>query len=315
MSYDWWRNALQGDIGPVSENYPQFGFFKKRKYKGGPFLPVAIWQNEDGQILATEGDRLITDHTEICELWVRVINNPVSEEDYRFHEQNGHWPDEVPDMRGHNNPPEGAEGLKEQVEFHIQAAKDWLKENKIDTQQKADMAANFRDLLNELAKKAEAEHKEKKNPHLQKCREIDNKYLPLAKDAKAQAGVFRSKLGTYLAHEERKKREAHEAEVQRVQQENARREAEAIENNEVPPEQLELPPQPKVSAGGARGRKTGLKTTWSAEIVDYDKALAHFAEHSDVKALVLKLANSVVRVEKKNAKIPGVKVIEGKAAI
>ena len=44
-----------------------------------------------------------------------------------------------------------------------------------------------------------------------------------------------------------------------------------------------------------------------AEITDYAKALQHYAEHPDVKALVQKLADADSKSSKATCKVPGVR--------
>ena len=55
-NYDWYFKALDvaGDCGEltrdqlkalgISEGDPQAGFYRKRQFKDGPFVPVAIWK-------------------------------------------------------------------------------------------------------------------------------------------------------------------------------------------------------------------------------------------------------------------------------
>ena len=45
-SYLWWRQALLGEFGPIYENDPQSGYYRMRRGKGGPWVPVAIWGEE-----------------------------------------------------------------------------------------------------------------------------------------------------------------------------------------------------------------------------------------------------------------------------
>ena len=66
------------------------------------------------------------------------------------------------------------------------------------------------------------------------------------------------------------------------------------------------PVEVKVSLGGQRGAKRSLKTKQVANIMDHKAALAFFAEHDEVKALVLKLAQKLV--DSGMTAIPGVTV-------
>lgn len=66
--------------------------------------------------------------------------------------------------------------------------------------------------------------------------------------------------------------------------------------------------RPKV-AGNFAPRAMSLRTTWSAEIEDYDKALAHFAQMPSVRDAVQQAANAAARVLKGTQPIPGCKQV------
>ena len=42
-THTYWQNALSGNFGAVHENDPQCGYYRMRKGRGGPWVPVAIW--------------------------------------------------------------------------------------------------------------------------------------------------------------------------------------------------------------------------------------------------------------------------------
>lgn len=41
--YAWHRAALAGDNPPIHEGQPHCGWFRLRRVKGGPWVPVRIW--------------------------------------------------------------------------------------------------------------------------------------------------------------------------------------------------------------------------------------------------------------------------------
>ena len=95
--YEFWRDALDGHIGPVYENAPQPGFYRLRaaessgKRGAAKFVgakDVAIWETLSGIMVAVDG-LVCTDE----DVWVSVCKWPVSEEDYRSHRATGIWPD------------------------------------------------------------------------------------------------------------------------------------------------------------------------------------------------------------------------------
>lgn len=63
-AYRWWRDTLAGLRPPWHEDDPQPGFYKRRMVKGGPWVPVAIWieqelDEETGELAAPEELRCI----------------------------------------------------------------------------------------------------------------------------------------------------------------------------------------------------------------------------------------------------------------
>ncbi len=320
--YTWWRNALKGERQPVFENKPEVGFYKTRPHKNAPFVPVAIWVDENYGLIAVKNiDEEVTPE----DVWINCAKYPVSQDDYAYYEENGKWESDIEPIQDitHNQPDE-FEILKDEIEIHSTNALAWLEETTIDSQAKADKAAHYADKLRGLYKKAEAQRKNEKQPHLDAGKEVDTKYSELKSCADNAGQKLKSELTKFLAAEERKHKEE-----QRKLEEQARKEAEeereklekeaakSQQNIQVPTvEELVKPIAPvKVNAGGGLGnKKVSLRTNYKAEITDYPKALQHFADHTEVKELILKLANRIVRTEKENANIPGVSVKEVKKA-
>lgn len=97
-AYEWWRNALDGSIGPVHEDSAQCGFFRLRSEAGAgkrgaaKFIDakaVAIWE-QDGKIVASVDGMTADDPSE---LFLACCKWPVSEHDYRQHRLGIEWPD------------------------------------------------------------------------------------------------------------------------------------------------------------------------------------------------------------------------------
>jgi len=88
-SYEYWSNALGGIFGPVHDSDPQSGFFRKRAYKAGPFLPVAIFEH-DGKIVALVDSK----PADAAEIWTYVCQHPIAEQWYRDKIDGKPWPDE-----------------------------------------------------------------------------------------------------------------------------------------------------------------------------------------------------------------------------
>lgn len=57
--YDWWRRTVSGERVPRVEDEPKPGFYKRRMVRGGPFVPVEIWLEQEidpetGELTADE---------------------------------------------------------------------------------------------------------------------------------------------------------------------------------------------------------------------------------------------------------------------
>lgn len=317
-AYAYWRDACAGTFGPISPDDPQPGRYRMRKGKGGPYLPVAIFRNAKGELVAAVGK----DFVDATTIWTWCADKPVSEADYKVALSTGKWPGDI-DI-GHNS---GDLSLKEEIEDRASTALEWLATNGIKTKVDADTAANYRAAMLELKKRAETEHKAEKAPHLEAGKRVDTKYKPLIETADGAGATLRTELGKYLAkveaEENARKRAAYDAEQAAIKAKWLAEAAERVKKMERDPiaaltdPEPELPvlpvaPEPvKVSAGGQRGRVTGLKTVTSYVVVDHAKALAFFADHEDVRDVVEALAK---KAGKAGVTVPGVERKEERVA-
>jgi hypothetical protein len=315
--YAYWRDALAGTFAPITADHPQPGRYKMRKGKDGPYLPVAIFLQDD--VLKAAVGKEFTDPLKV---WTWCADKPVSEADYKQAMATGQWPGDV-DI-GHNS---GDLSLKDEIEDRASSALEWLAKNGIKSKVDADTAANHRAALLELKKRAETEHKAEKAPHLDAGKKVDAKYKPLIETADGAGATLRTELGKYLAkveaEETAKKRAAYEAEQAAVKAKWLAEAAERAKKMEADPiaaltdpapelPTLPTPPESvKVSAGGQRGRVTGLKTVVSYMVTDYAKTLAFFATNDEVRELVEKLA---ARAGKAGVSVPGVEKKEERVA-
>ena len=314
--YQWWRDALAGNPVDLDVNSPQPGFYKLRDGKGGPWEPVAIWYNEQSELLCRVGAGTRDPH----DIWQWCAGNPVKQADAKHAFQNGSWPGDVPDVPavGHNAPPEAVE---DQIAEVAAQAADWLKQHGITDETSSNMAANYRQQLLDLRKKADKARVEEKRPFDEAGKAVQAKWKPVLETADTAANALRDALTQWMrAEEARLRKEA--AEQARIERERQEREAEQARQDagsrgeaapeiDEPPLPIEPAPAPKVQAGGQRGRKTGLRTVKRAVINDYDAALAHFAQHEKVKALIEQLAQHAAR---DGHPVPGVEVVNDKVA-
>lgn len=303
----FWRDSLAGKKVEINADAPQHGYYKARKGKGGAFELVAIWE-KDGELVAIHGREMV----EPTKVWTWCADKPVSKDDVAHYKQHGRFPGEI--AIGHNS---GDLSLAEEIADAAKQAAEWLKSNKIAAKVTADMAANMRARLLDLAKKADKERDEKKRPHLEAGRAIDAEYKPLVEAATSAANTIRDALTQWMRAEEAKQRAEAEA-ARKAEQERLEKERAALiaanpiaEFTEEQPLPLAPVEPPKVQAGGQAGRKAGLRTVTRFELTDYAAALAHVKDHKDVVAAVEKACFAMAKA---GADVPGVKRIEERVA-
>lgn len=328
--YAWWRAALEdssriGKILPVHEGDPQPGFYRKRKHKDGPFIPVAIWMDDSGHMLA----QIDGQPGDAVDIWTWCCREPVSYDDYKGYMDGKGWPDEAPPTAGHNQPPESDdphENLAREFEQEREQAEQFLKEP-IKDRTRADMAASWSKKLATIAKKATDLHKVEKQPHLDAGRDVDDKWRDLKEEPKSLSTRIKRALDDFLREEDRKEQERQRkaaeeaARKQREADEAAQKamsdgqDAEAAKRAEIAAQEAEhAKREAERKDGGSAGRtgaKVSLRTFVSAKITDYDKALIALKDHPEMKALVEQLANRAVRA---GHSLEGVERVEEKRA-
>lgn len=312
-SYNWHTAAMAGKNAPVHDGEPELGWFKKRSApRSKVFIPAAIYM-KDGEMVCRVGDEFKDPVTE----WTLLAKFPISSNECKQMFEAKEWlkepvtETESAPLIGDNSAGVGAaELLKE----GIAAVNSWLAKTEITTKALADEAAKKRGELSKLRIAADKERKAEKEVHLKASRDVDARYNPFIKDAKASEKALVDAAQTVLLEEARKQRlideaaaEAARKEAMRIADEERKlqeqmhaemaQQAEAI--GAPPPEPLpepepvavEPPKKTVVKAGGVSGRQMRVKTVDVVVIKDYRMALEHFADHVDVKALIAKLAD------------------------
>lgn len=314
----FWRDSLAGKKPEIHADSPQQGYYKARKGKGTPYVPVAIWE-KDGELVAIHGDEMVAPTA----IWTWCADKPVSKADFQFAREHRRFAGDIEPLTGHNS---GELSLLDQLRDYIATASAWLKGREIKSKIEADQCQNYRTEVLRLKGLVDKEREAKVRPHLDAQQAINGEYNPLIKEADELNKQLRAAPEAFAKAEERRleaeRRAAWEAEQERVRKEREAIEAERAKQlaedpiaalTEPAPELPMSPPPPepvRVHIGGQRGRVGGLKGYWEAEITDYPKALQHYANHPDVKAIVLKLAKAEVRLNKGNVTIPGVRPYE-----
>lgn len=291
--YAWYRRALAATqagqrIPAIVEDQPQCGMYRRRKGKGGPWIPAAIWQ-ENGELRCRIGNDAADPHVE----WLWLAKNPVPQEDAMAAFQTGRWPDDMaPDPAptiGHNN---GPVDLPDQLKIEIDNAAYWLEKiQTITNQQDCTIAANMAGALVKIANEAKAKHAEEKEPHLTAGRAVDAKWLSLIESAKNLAAKLKGASGAWMVAEEK-----------RLQKEQLR---------SASPEGIAEPIKFK-AVGGARGQKVALKTYRVAVITDYTALFMALKDNAAIKELVEKLAN---RSAQAGVTLPGMEISEERRAV
>lgn len=323
--FDWWRAAVAGNVGPISDGVPESGYYKTRDVKDGPWLPVAIWIKGDKQVCRVAGEM-----RDPARVWTFCAKHPVAKEAAKHAFEHGRWPDDPEPIAARPNmPSDPFEALKAEIEDRVAQADAWLKAHpKIASQTDCDLARNMQAQLLKLAKTADENRESEKRPHLAASRAVDAKFKPLTEAAATGSSRLRSAFETFMREEEnRLRREAQakfEAERKAAEEERARIETERAEKYKSDPiaalteDEPELPVVPtapaevRVQAGGGVGRKAGLKSVFVATLTNYDAALKHFAKNEKVRDLIQKLGDAAVR--NGDREIPGFTVTEERRA-
>ena len=85
--YSWWRRTVSGERVPRIEDEPQCGFFKRRFVRNGPFVPVAIWMDQEidpetGELTAPEELRAIENGRPCDPARAWIYARAISEQEY-----------------------------------------------------------------------------------------------------------------------------------------------------------------------------------------------------------------------------------------
>lgn len=312
-----YQNNLAGKAVAIHDGHPQTGYYKMRNGKGGPWVPVAIWEHE-GVMVAVVGTgepngRAKRDPDDI---WTYCAGNPVSKADAKYAFEHGKWQGDAPTIGDNSREyPKTYEGISAEFEDYAELVRQFLadvvKAGGIKDKVRADQASNMADAIGSvkggIAKRADELREEMVRPHLEAQREINGRFKPLIEEAKNLDSQLRRAAGAWAKAEQDR--------LQKIADENARFAREAAEKaarkapSAGPVIVPEIVAEPvKVQVGGERGAKRSLKTRRVARVTDYAAALAHFADTDEVRMAVEKLAQRAV--DAKMPTPPGVEVVE-----
>lgn len=288
---------------PISDGDPQCGRFKMRQDRNGPWLPVAIYLQQefdpetgeltgDEKLVATVGGKGHAANRDANEIWLWCSKHPVSESSYRVAYLTGKWPEE-PTLGANTEPGDSFETLTDQLSTAIDMAGE-LPE-KIETQEQADLAANLKDRINAYAKALDEMRDAEKRPHDEASKAVQAKFRPFLDRSMDVLDGIRHKLTSYLR-------------TIRERAEQAAREKAKAAGGSGAEAALAAP---KARAGGHYGKKTGLRTVTRIKITDYNAALEAVKADDAMTALVHKICERRARA---GVETPGVEIIKEQVA-
>ena len=321
MPYTYWHNALMGQFGPIHENDPQCGYYRMRWRRGGEWIPVAIFREDDGEVLALCKGEM----KDAFEVWTWCCRYPVDYEVYRAVAEEGkHWPEDVlvglddkaaitlspiaPTIGHNSSGVTEAEGLLEEIEALNYLSSNWLEEiGTVSSQLDADRAANYAERFGMLETKAEALRTTAKRPILEEGRLIDAEWKPVIAKASDNKAKMKKALEPYLLSER-----------ERILLEQNEREAASLADggegtdpaSSLSPSSISstLPPR-----AGTHGRRIGLRTKKVVRVVDDEAFIAGFKSNDRfwrdeaVRSSMLKLAEFELAA---GHQVPGAVLIE-----
>ncbi|MEM6586301.1 MAG: hypothetical protein AAF692_11145 [Pseudomonadota bacterium] len=295
--YAWWNAAIAGDAPEIPPELP-CGFFRVRwgnqHNDNVRFIPVAVWFKDESYhiMMGAKPNARMLAEDEVND-WIdepHRVGEAVSQADWQTAYETGEWPGGFPTQVQSNNPPSDFEALKAEIQ-EAYAEMQAVIGDAVTTQEACDRATNLKDRINKLGKRAEELRKAEQKPHDEQVKAVRAKWRPLTDLASEAVDAARKAITPFLKAKERKLQEAA---------------AKKIEAGEaVKPDTI------KAQAGGASGRKTGLRTVKKVEIFDYPAALQFFADNEQVKSLIATLARKGLAA---GGAVPGAKLVEEKVA-
>ncbi|RWB67591.1 hypothetical protein [Mesorhizobium sp.] len=324
---------------------PLSGFWRRRAYKDGPFVAIAIWRDGETLWCLQNGEPKDCDD----QMWSFCCRWPISEELYHSVTGGGAWPEEPPAPKDHNQQKTGDVfvDLQREYEAEKELAETFLKKP-ITTQQQADQAAIWSKRIAAIAKKATDLHKVEKQPSLDEGRRVDDKWRDLKERPAELSKRLKRHMDAYLLEQDRLERErqrAAQAEADRVRREAeeaakraeeaaiaAEREASAATMTGSAPAvasnfaaeaaheadllakqaaEAEREAQARNANAGRTGAKVSLRTYVSARVTDYREAALALLTHPEMRALIDQLANRAIKA---GTLLPGTEKVEEKRA-
>jgi len=198
-AYAYWEARQRGEKPTWKDNEPQCGYYRLRRSKDGPWLPVVIMFDEATGFALYVGKDLSDN---INRDWRQCAERDVSYLAYSHCFTHGSWPGEAPTSDGRPRDNAGEQSLIEQLAERIALDKEWLdKFPKLETKLQADEAANRKGALGALRAKTDKEREAEKAPHWKECQRIDGEYNPTIKKADPLLKLLQQRIDVFDAEE------------------------------------------------------------------------------------------------------------------
>jgi hypothetical protein len=236
--YNFWHDALGGkpDLA-ISQNDPMPGYYRTKRGE-----PVAIWDDENLDVVMMIGSDTMVAPDDYENLWTRCCTRPVTEEQWQTACDNGWvWFDMDPaiaetlgdNIRNASDP----EAILALIELLDQASRNY---SVISDDDAAARAQTIRTRALELKGRADKIRETEKKPHLEAGRAVDATWQPLVKAAEQVIGKLRGAMERWETEKLRERRKA---------------EAEAPKEQPEP----DLKPKPVIKGGYGRAASVGSR--------------------------------------------------------
>lgn len=299
-THEYWRNALKGNFGPISEDHPQPGYYRKRGRSG--WQRVAIWLDKGNLVARVDAGQDITDKVDISQIWLRCCEHPISYDRYQLVAGGAPWPDEPPENPGigHNMPGDDPlQALLAELTGEIETTAEFLAKP-IKTKEEADRAGIWARRVGDIAKRADDARKIEKEPHLAASRAVDDRWRGVIEDAKDLMQRLKRHVEPYLIAQKRAEEER--ARKAREEAERLRREAEKADEAQRAElarqaEDAEREAKAKNANAGRTGARVALRTEKRAKVTDYKAAALALldANHAELREKIDQLAQRAVK--------------------
>lgn len=229
---------------------------------------------------------------------------------------------------GHNQPPAPAfDTICEEINDLFDEAKNWADGEPITSPEMHDAIEKLRDSIHEAGKRADALRVEEKRPLDDQVKAIQDRYNPYIQPKRGKVDMAKSTLDALLTPWRTKVAQEKAAEAARkaAEAEAARQAAQAAiqasSGNLAAREEAEalLADAEALEKSAKRADKaattgTGLRTVWTAELVDEDAAMEWTWARAKGEVLAVAQRNADEAVRAGVRQVPGFRVVEGKVA-